>query len=180
MAVILVLWILGIIVIAIAWGGVDKLAVFIKTVVQSLRTPKLIKRLQFIGGIVLAVTVLSIMVIAADRGNLNNLGEGGGLKTLVIWAGGLWMIPFRFDDMGHYWLSSVAIAFTLALFWVWGTASPSTRTQAPINVSPQQGQDTSAGETSLGFLLLIVFIGLTVTAIARYTSTTGHAVALNS
>jgi hypothetical protein len=179
MAVILVLWMLGLIVIAIAWGGVDKLAVPIKTAVRSLLTLKLSKRSEFIGGTFLAVTVLSIMAIAADHRSVNHMGEGGGLPTLVIWTGGLWLIPFQFDHVGHYWLASLAVAFTLALFWVWGTTSPSTRTQTPINVSAQPGQDTSAGETSLGFLLLIVLIGLTVTAIARYTST-GNAVALNS
>lgn len=179
MAVILILWMLGLIVIAIAWGGVDKLAVPIKTVVQSLPTPKLSKCLEFIGGTLLAVTVLSIMMIAADNGSMNNLGEGGGLPTLLIWAGGLWVIPFQFDHVGHYWLASLAIAIVLVLFWVWGTTSPATRTHAQTSVSAQQGQDTSAGETSLGFLLWIVLIDLTVTAIARYTST-GNAVALNS
>lgn len=179
MAEILILWMLGLIVIAIAWGFTDHMLSPLKALVRSLQIWEQGKRLEIVGASLLAFTVLSMMVIAADNKSINNMGEGGALSTLLIWAGGLWLIPFHFDDVGHYWLSSLAIAFTLVLFWVWGTASSSARTQAPIDVSAHPVQDTSAGSTSLGFLFWIVLIGLTATAIARYTST-GNAVALNS
>jgi|GEM_PF-4346178 len=179
MAEILILWMLGLIVIAIAWGFTDHLISPLKVLARSLQIRQQSKRLEIVGAGLLAFTVLSIMVIAADNKSVNTMEEGGALSTLLIWAGGLWLIPFQFDDVGHYWLSSLAIAFTLVLFWVWGTASPSTRTQVPIEVSAQPVQNTSAGSTSLGFLFWIVLIGLTATVIARYTST-GNAVALNS
>ena len=176
MAEILVLWVLGLIVIAIAWGGIDKIAVPLKMLAQSLQTPERNKRLQIVVASLMALAVLSIMVAAAD----NNMKEGIGLPALLIWAGGLWLIPFRFDMVGHYWLSFLAIAVILVPFWVGKTSShASTRTDARTDVSTQQGQDRSAGATGLGFLFWIFLFGLTVAAIARYTSA-WNAAALNS
>lgn len=183
MAEIIVLWMLGLMVIAIAWGGIDKIAVPIKTFVQSFQfqTPERSKQLQIAVAGLLALAVLSIMVAAAD----NDVGEWAGLPTLLIWAGGLWLIPFRFDAGGHYWFSSLAIGVILTLFWVGSTSYHSTRTHAPTDVSiqqadvpMQQGQDASTSLTGLGFLFWIFLIGLTVAAIARYTST-WNVVALN-
>ena len=100
------------------------------------------------------------------------------MPTLLIWAGGLWLIPFRVDAVEHYWLSFLAIAVILVLFWV-VRASSSKQTHARTDVSTQQEQDSSTSVTGLGFLFWIFLIGLTVAAIARYTST-WHAAALNS
>ena len=90
----------------------------------------------------------------------------------------LWLIPVRVDPIGHYWLSILAIAVILVLFRIGTTSHPSTSTHAQTDVSTQQGQDisqegqdTSASLTGLGFLFWIVLIGLTVAAIARYTAT---------
>jgi len=175
MAEILVLWMLGLIVIAIAWGGIDKIAAPLKMLAQSLQTPERSKRLQIVVASLMALAVLSIMVAAAD-----NNEEGVGLPALLIWAGGLWLIPFRFDMVGHYWLSSLAIAVILVPLWVGKTSShASTRADAQTDVSTQQGQDRSAGATGLGFLFWIFLFGLTVAAIARYTSG-WNAAALNS
>ncbi|HKU53371.1 MAG TPA: hypothetical protein VJQ25_12930, partial [Nitrospira sp.] len=96
MAEILVLWMLGVIVIVIAWGGIDKIAAPLKTLAQSLQTPKRSKRLQIAVASLMALAVLSIMAASAD----NNMEEGVGLPALLIWAGGLWLIPFRFDMVG--------------------------------------------------------------------------------
>ena len=167
MAEILVLWMLGMIVIAIAWGGIDKIAAPLKTLAQSLQTPKRSKRLQIAVAGLMALAVLSIMAAAAD----NNMEEGVGLPALLIWAGGLWLIPFRFDMVGHYWLSFLAIAIILVPFWVGKTSSHvSTRADVQVDVSTQQGQDKFASATGLGVLFWIFLIGLTVAAIARYTS----------
>jgi len=175
MAEILVSWILGLIVIAIAWGGIDKIAAPLKMLAQSLQTPERSKRLQIVVASLMALAVISIMVIAAD-----NMEEGIGLPALLIWAGGLWLIPFRFDMVGHYWLSSLAIAVILVPFWVGKTSShASTRTDVQTDVSTQQGQDKFASATGLGVLFWIFLIGLTVAAIARYTSA-WNTTALNS
>ena len=48
----------------------------------------------------LALAVLSIIVIAAD-----SMRKIVCLPTFLIWTGGLWLIPFRFDAVGHYWLA---------------------------------------------------------------------------
>lgn len=176
MAEILVSWILGLIVIAIAWGGIDKIAVPLKMLAQSLQTPERSKRLQIVVASLMALAVLSIMVAAAD----NNMEEGVGLPALLIWAGGLWLIPFRFDMVGHYWLSSLAIAVILVPFWVGSTSSPaSTQMDAQADVSTQQERDKFASATGLGVLFWIFLIGLTVAAIARYTSA-WNTTALNS
>jgi hypothetical protein len=175
MAEILVSWILGLIVIAIAWGGIDKIAAPLKMLAQSLQTPERSKRLQIVVASLMALAVISIMVTAAD-----NMEEGIGLPALLIWAGGLWLIPFRFDMVGHYWLSSLAIAVILVPFWVGKTSShASTRTDVQTDVSTQQGQDKFASATGLGVLFWIFLIGLTVAAIARYTSA-WNTTALNS
>ncbi|MBX3331426.1 MAG: hypothetical protein KF722_13550 [Nitrospira sp.] len=177
MAEIIVLWMLGLIVIAIAWGGVDKIAApiktFVKTFAQSWQTPERSKCLQIVVVSLFTSAVLWIMATAD-----NNYMEGwAGLPALLIWAGGLWLIPFRFDAVGHYWLSSLAIGVILVLFWVGSSSYHSTRTHASTdvsiqaNVSMQQGQDGSSNLTGLGFLFWIALIGLTVAAIARYTST---------
>lgn len=175
MAEILILWMLGLIVIAIAWGVTDKLAAPIKTLAQSLQTLRRSNRLEIMVASLLALVVLSIMVAAADR----SMEEGAGLPTLLIWAGGLWLIPFQADAVGHYWLSALAIAVILALFWLVSASPSSRRTHPQTDVSTQQEQETSTSVTGLGFLFWIFLIGLTVAAIARYTST-WHAAALNS
>jgi len=82
--------------------------------------------------------------------------------------------------VGHYWLSSLAIAVILVPFWVGKTSShASTRTDVQTDVSTQQGQDKFASATGLGVLFWIFLIGLTVAAIARYTSA-WNTTALNS
>ncbi len=174
MAEILVLWILGLIVIAIGWGVIDKITGPIKAIVRSLHRPERSKRLEIVVASLLALAVISIMVTAADQ----SVGEGASLPTLLIWAGGLWLIPFRFDVVGHHWLSLPAVAVMLALFWVGNVSHSSTQVHARTDISTQ-GQDTSTSVTGLGFLFWIFLIGLTVAAIARYTST-WNAVALNS
>lgn len=168
-------WILGLIVIAIAWGVTDRIVAPLKTLARSLRTRKRSKRMEILVASLLALAVLSIMVPAVD---INIIGERAGLPALLIWAGGLWLIPFRFDSVEHYWISSLAIAVALVFFWVRKTPS-STRTYASTDILDQQEQHTSARLTGLGFLFWIFLIGLTVAAIARYTST-WNAVALNS
>ncbi|MDF0651568.1 MAG: hypothetical protein P0121_08895 [Nitrospira sp.] len=175
MAEVLVLWILGLIVIAIGWGVTDKLILPIKTLAQSLQTHEWSKRLEIMVASLLALVVLSIIVTSADH----NIEEGAGMPTLLIWAGGLWLIPFRVDALGHYWLSSLAIAVILALFWLVSASPSSRRTHVQADISTQQEQDGSTNVTGLGFLFWIFLIGLTVAAIARYTST-WHAAALNS
>lgn len=176
MAEILVLWMLGLIVIAIAWGGIDNIAAPLKVLAQSLQTPERSKHLQIIVASLMALAVLSIMVGAAD----NTMEEEVGLPALLIWAGGLWLIPFRFDMVGHYWLSSLAIAVILVPFWVGRTSSHvSIRTDVHGDVSTQQRQDKFASATGLGVLFWIFLIGLTVAAIARYTSA-WNTTALNS
>ena len=161
--------------IAIAWGGIDKIAAPLKMLAQSLQTPERSKRLQIVVASLMALAVISIMVTAAD-----NMEEGIGLPALLIWAVGLWLIPFRFDMVGHYWLSSLAIAVILVPFWVGKTSShASTRTDVQTDVSTQQGQDKFASATGLGVLFWIFLIGLTVAAIARYTSA-WNTTALNS
>jgi hypothetical protein len=180
MAEIIVLWMLGLIVIAIAWGGIDKIAVPIKTFAQSLQTPELSKCLQIVVASLFALAVFWIMA-ATDN---NYMEEWVGLPALLIWVGGLWLIPFRFDAVGHYWLSALAIGVILVLCWVGSSAYHSPRTHASADVSieanvsmqqtdvsMQQGQDASSSLTGLGFLFWIALIGLTVAAIARYTST---------
>jgi hypothetical protein len=180
MAEIIVLWMLGLIVIAIAWGGVDKITGPIKTFAQSLQTPERSKCSQIVVASLFALALLWIMA-AADN---NYMEEWAGLPALLIWAGGLWLIPFRFDAVGNYWLSSLAIGVILVLFWVGSSSYHSTRTHASTDVSiqanvsmqqtdasMQQGQDASSSLTGLGFLFWIALIGLTVAAIARYTST---------
>lgn len=173
MAEILVLWILGLIVIAIGWGVIDKIAGPIKAMAQSVRTPERSRRLEIVVASLLAVAVIAIMVAAADH---NSVGEG--LPALLIWAGGLWLIPFWFDVVRHYWLLSLVIAVILLLLWIGRASHSSTRMPAQTDVSTQ-GQDTSTSVTGLGFLFWIFLIGLTVAAIARYTST-WNAAALNS
>lgn len=174
MGEILISWILGLLVLAIAWGVTDRIVVPLKTLARSLRTRERSKRMEIVVASLFALAVLSIIVPAADI----NIGEGAGLPALLIWAGGLWLIPFRFDAVEHYWISSLAIAVALVFFWVRKTPS-STRTDASTDILVRQEQDTSARLTGLGFLFWIFLIGLTVAAIARYTST-WNAVALNS
>ncbi len=179
MAEIIIIWMLGLIVIAIGWGVVDRIGVHIKALVkvlaQSAQIPARSRRVQVVVASLLALTVLSIMVAAAD----NRMGESIGLPALLIWAGGLWLIPFWFDVVGHYWLSLPAVAVMLALFWVGNVPHSSTRVHAQTDGSTQEGQDTPTSMTGLGFLFWVFLIGLTVAAIARYTST-WNAAALNS
>lgn len=190
MVEIIMLWTLGLIVITIAWGGMDKIVVHLNSFAQSFQTPERSRRLQIAAAGLFAIAILWIMGAAADQ----NYMEGwAGLPMILIWAGGLWLIPFRFDAVEHYWFSFLAIGVILGLFWVGSTSYHSTRTptttdisiqQADVSiqqtdVSIQQGQDTSTYLPGLGFLFWIALIGLTVAAIARYTST-WNAAALNS
>lgn len=173
MAEILILWMLGLIVIAVAWGMIDRIVVPIKTLAQSWQTPERSKRLEIAVASLLALAIISIVVAAAD----NNMREAADLPALLIWAGGLWLVPFQFGAMGHYWLSSLAIGIILILFWV---RSPSaSRTHVLTDVLTRQRHDTSTGVTGHGVLFWILLIGLTVAAIARYTSL-WNAAALNS
>ena len=174
MAEIIVVWILALIVIAIGWGVIDRITIPLKALAQLLRAPVRTIRFEIVIASLLASAVISIMVAAAADG----MEKMAALPSLLIWAGGLWLIPFRFDAVGHYWLSILAIAVILVLFRMGNTSHPSTRTHAQTDISTQQGQDisqegqdTSASLTGLGFLFWIVLIGLTVAAIARYTST---------
>lgn len=177
MAEMLILWILGLIVIAIGWGVIDRIVVPFKALGQSLgrslQSPEWSKRLEIAVASLLAVAVISIMLAEAG----DDMAEWAGLPALLIWAGGLWLIPFRFGAVEHYWLPSLVIAVILVLFWVRSSSSPSTGMHASEDVSTQQESDSSASLTGRGFLFWIFLIGLTVAAIARYTS---DAVALNS
>ena len=188
MAEMIVLWVLGLIVIAIAWGGVEKIAVPMKTFARSLQTPEPSKHVQIVVTSLFALALLWIMAVADH----NYMEEWAGLPALLIWAGGLWLIPFRFDAVGQYWLSFLAIGVVLALFWMGSSSYHSTRTHTSTDASirtdvsmqqadssMRQGQDASSRLTGLGFLFWIALIGLTVAAIARYTST-WNVVALNS
>lgn len=176
MAEILVLWMFGLIVIAIGWGVIDKITGPMKAIARSLHSPERSKRLEIVVASLLALAVISIMVGATDT-NDNSMGKGTGLPTLLIWAGGLWLIPFRVDAIGDDWLSSLAIAVILVLCWVVTASYLTTRTHAERDISTQQGENTSV--TGLGFLFWIFLIGITVAAIARYTSM-WNAAALNS
>ena len=181
MAEIIVVWILALIVIAIGWGVIDRITIPLKALAQLPQTPKRTQRFEIVIASLLALAVISIMVAAAD-----GMEKMADLPSLLIWAGGLWLIPYRFDAIGHYWLSVFAIAAILVLFRMGSTSRPATSTHAQTDVSTQQGQDisqqeqddTSAGVNGLGFLFWIVLIGLTVAAIAGYTSTS-NAVALH-
>ncbi len=174
MGELLFVWILGLIVIAIAWGVTDRIAVSLKTLARSLRTRERSKRMKIVIASLFALAVLSVIVPAVDI----KIGEQVGLPAILIWAGGLWLIPFRFDAVEHYWISSLAIAVALVFFWVRKSPS-STPTSASTDILVRQEQDTSARLTGLGFLFWIFLIGLTVAAIARYTST-WNTVALSS
>lgn len=166
MAEIIVVWILALIVIAIGWGAVDRIATPLKAFAQSLQTPERAKRFEFVIASLLALALVSIMVAAAD-----SMGEIAGLPAfLMIWTGGLWLIPFLFGAVGHYWISVLAIAAILILVWVKSTSYSSRRTYAWTDVSIQQDRPPTS-LTGLGFFLWIVVIGLTVAAIAKYTST---------
>ena len=182
MAEIIFVWILALIVIAIGWEVIDRITIPLKALARLLQTPKRTTCFEIVIASLLASAVISIMVAAAD-----GMEKMADLPSLLIWAGGLWLIPVRFDAIGHYWLSALAITVILVLFRMGSPSHPSTSTHAWTDVSTQQGQDisqqgqddTSAGVNGLGFLFWIVLIGLTVAAIARYTST-GNVVALNS
>lgn len=166
MAEIIVVWILALIVIAVGWGVIDRITIPLKVIVRLLQTPELAKGLEFLIASLLALAVFSIMVTAA-----NSMEKIASLPAFFIWTGGLWLIPFRFDTVGHYSLSVLAIAAILILFRVGSTSPPLTRTYGRTDVPTQQGQDAPTSLTGLGFLMWIVLIGLTVAAIARYTST---------
>jgi len=166
MAEIIVVWILALIVIAIGWGVVDRIAIPLKVFARSLQTPERAKRFEFVTANLLAVALVSIMVAAAD-----GMGEKASLPAfLMLWTGGLWLIPFLFGAVGHYWISVLAIAAILIVFWIKGTSHPSRRTYARTDVSIRQDRPPTS-LTGLGFFLWIVLIGLTVAAIAKYTST---------
>lgn len=181
MAEIFVSWILALIVLAIGWGVVDRIAIPLRAFAQSLQTPERSKCFEIVIGSLLPLAVISIMVAATD-----GIREMPVLPPLLIWAGGVWLIPVGFDAIGHNGLFVLAIIVVLVLFWVESTSHPSIGTHAQTDVSTQQrhdttqkGYDTSASLTGLGFLFWIVLIGLTMAAIARYTST-WNAGALNS
>jgi hypothetical protein len=176
MVVILVLWFLGFIVIAIAWGGIDRLAVPIKArlrgLVQYLQTPKQRKRLEIAVASLLTLAVISVAV--ANHHNNHKIEEWAALPKLLLWAGGLWLVPFQFDAVEHYWFSFLSIAVVLALLLLlWSTSYSSMRWHAQTDLSIHEGQETSISTrvSGLGFLVWIFLIGLTFAAIARYTST---------
>ncbi len=184
MAVILFVWVLALIVLAIAWGGIDRLTIPLKTCVLSLQPLKGSRRLEIIGASLLALAVFSIMATAPSYW-VENMGEWVSLPTLLVWAGGLWLVPFRLDVVEHYWPLSLAIAVILGLLWMGSIIHSPTNSHRPVHaeqvdVSIQQEADRPAGVTgSLGFLFWTVLIGLTVAVIARYTAT-WNTVALNS
>lgn len=165
MAEIIVVWILALIVIAIGWGVVDRIAIPLKVFAQSLQTPERVKRFEFVIASLLALALVSIMVVAAD-----SMGEIASLSPFLIWTGGLWLIPFLFGAVGNYWISVLAIAAILILFWIKSTSYSSRRAHARTDVSIQQDKPPTS-LTGLGFFLWLVLIGLTVAAIAKYTST---------
>lgn len=184
MAVILFMWLLGFIVLVIAWGGIEWITVPMKAFVQSLQPLARSRRLEIIGASLLALAVFSIMSTVTDHG-VQNWDEWVSLPTLLVWAGGLWLMPFRLDVVGHYWPLSVAIAVILVLCWVGSIVHSGTNTHTPTQVehmdtSIQQRSEMPAGGTGgLGFLFWTLLIGLTIAVIARYTSTWNAAV-LNS
>lgn len=184
MVVILFAWLLALIVLAIAWGWMDRMTLWIKPRMQSLEPLKPSRRLEIIAASLLALAVFGTMAFATDQG-LSNRGAWVSLPTLLVWAGGLWLVPFRLDVVSQHWPLSLAVAVMLVLFWVGSTVHTSTHAPAPTHVeqqdaSIQQGSDKSAGVTGgLGFLFWILLIGLTVAVITRYTST-WNIVALNS
>lgn len=182
MGVILFAWLLALIVLAIAWGWMDRMTFWIKARLQSLEPLKPSRRLEIIGASLIASIVFSIMAVVTDQG-LFQREEWASLPTLLVWAGGIWLVPFRWDAAGHYWPVLLAIVLLLVLYWVGSTVRTSTQTLTPTELqgtSTQQGSDTSTHVGGgLGFLLLILLIGLTVAVIARYTST-WNVVALNS
>jgi hypothetical protein len=161
MAEIIVVWILGLVVIAIGWGVIDRIAVPLKAYTQSLRSLEETKRVEIVVASVLALAVFSIMQTAADA---NSLRERADLPALLIWAGGIWLIPFRLDAAGHFLFSSLGIAVIAVLLWIGSLSYTSTRTPAQADVATQRGQNTNV--TGLAFLFLIVLIGLTVAAMA--------------
>lgn len=184
MEVILFAWLLALIVLAIAWGWMDRMTLWIKTRVQSLQPLKPSRRLEIIGAGLLALTLFSIMALATDQGPFHREAWVS-LPTLLVWAGGLWLVPFRLDAVGQYWPVSFAIVVLLVLCWVGSTVRTSTQMPTPTHVeqqgaSTQQGSDRPThGVGGLGFLFWILLIGLTVAVITRYTST-WNVVAMNS
>ena len=176
MAMILVMWLLGMIVLAITWGVTDRITIWIKARVQSLQPLKPSRRLEIIAASLLALAVFGMMASVTDQG-LSNRGAWVSLPTLMVWAGGLWLVPFRLDMVSQHWPVSLAVAVMLVLFWVGSTVHTSTHTPTATHVeqqttSIQQGSDRSTGVTGgLGVLFWILLIGLTVAVITRYTST---------
>ncbi len=170
----LVLWILGLIVIAIAWGGIDRIVVPLKTLRPWFQLSRLSRRLEVIVASLLGIVVVSIIAAATNHG-VSNMREWASLPAFLVWAGGLWLIPIRFQAVVYYWPFTLAIAVLLVVFWVGNTSHVSThgptQTQVQAGGSTQERQDTSTRVSSLGFLLWIFLIGLTVAVIVRYTST---------
>ena len=173
MIMILVLWVLGLLVIAIGWGWLDDITFSIKSRVHLVLTAERNIRLQIL--VASCFGFLGLVLIAATA---DDRGVMASLPTLLIWAGGLWLIPFQFHAADWYWLFFLAIAVGLAQFLVWGTTSHSTRTHPLQDTLTQQGQDASISMNGLGFLFWISLIGFTA-AIVRYTST-GSMSALHS
>jgi len=175
MALILVMWLLGMIVLAITWGVTDRMAIWIKARMQSLEPLKPSRRLEIIAASLLALAVFGTMEFATDQGP-SNRGAWVSLPTLMVWAGGLWLVPFRLDMVSQHWPVSLAVAVMLILFWVGSTVHTSTHAPADTHVeqqdtSIQQGSDKSTSVTGgLGVLFWIFLIGLTVAVITRYTS----------
>lgn len=170
----LVLWILGLIVIAIAWGGIDRIVVPFKMFRQWFQPSRLSRRSEVIVASFLGIVVVSTIVAITDQG-VSNIRQWVSLPAFVVWAGGLWLIPIRFHVLGYYWPFTFATAVMLVVFWIGNTShAPIQRPmqrQVQTEVSTQQRQDIPTRVSSLGFLLWIFLIGLTVSIIARYTST---------
>ena len=184
MAMILVMWLLGMIVLAIAWGVTDRIVLWLKTCVQLAQPLKPSRRLEIIAASLLALAVFGTMALATDQG-LSNREAWISLPTLMVWAGGLWLVPFRLDVVSQHWPVSFAVAVMLVLFWVGSMVHTSTHAPTATHAeqqatSIQQESDCSASVTGgLGVLFWILLIGLTVAVITRYTST-WNVVALNS
>ena len=176
MVVILSAWLLAFIVLAIAWGWIDRITPWIKERTQSLQPLKPSRRLEIIAASLLALAVFGPMALATDQG-LSNRGAWVSLPTLMVWAGGLWLVPFRVDMVGESWSALLAVVVMLVLFWAGSSVHTSLHASTSTHVeqqdrSIQQGSERSANRVGgLGFLFWILLIGLTVAVITRYTST---------
>lgn len=171
--ILLVAWILGLIVIAIAWGGMDLLIATIKTTLKDIipcfRTAKRRRQLEIVIPTILA---LAVVALAATNQQHHTITEWARLPKLLLWAGTLWLIPFEFHAIGHNWFLFLSLGVILALLLLlWSTSYPSLRRHAPTDFPLQPERGTSIRVTGRRFIIWILLVGLTVAALARYTST---------